>query len=233
MNKKVGILGINLSLMNFDESIQFIKKRIKLKKGTVVYCCTLNEVKMVNEDKNFEYLFNKADLITPDGMPLVWGIRLKTGKGERVYGPELMEEILSMDFCKYVFVGDKKNMSFFKKIGDYIVMPMKDKFSVEDYNELFIKLNMSKGQLVWLGLGSKKQVEVAYEMKKRGLNKVIVTVGAAFDFISGNKKQAPRWLRNLGGEWLFRLFTEPRRLGGRYLKIMKFLGKSVYKKVIN
>lgn len=218
--------------MGFSESVEFIRKRVELKKGAVVYCCTLNEVKMVNEDNKFFKLFNKADLITPDGMPLVWGLQLKTGRGERVYGPELMEKILSMGFCENIFVGDQKNMNYFRKRGDYIVMPMKEKFSEVDYNQLFNQLKKLKGELVWLGLGSKKQVEVAYEMKRRGLNKVMITVGAAFDFISGNKRQAPKWLRNLGGEWLFRLFAEPRRLGERYLKIIKFLGRRVYKKIV-
>ena len=64
---------------------------------------------------------------------------------------------------------------------------------------------------------------VADDLKKRLPDKVYVTVGAAFDFLSGNKKQAPKWLRNMGGEWLFRLLCEPIRLGKRYLKIIGFL----------
>ena len=64
---------------------------------------------------------------------------------------------------------------------------------------------------------------VADDLKKRLPDKVYVTVGAAFDFLSGNKKQAPKWLRNMGGEWLFRLLCEPIRLGKRYLKIIEFL----------
>ena len=46
---------------------------------------------------------------------------------------------------------------------------------------------------------------------------VVVGVGAAFDMISGRRRQAPRWMREHGLEWLFRLFQEPRRLWRRYL----------------
>ncbi len=46
---------------------------------------------------------------------------------------------------------------------------------------------------------------------------VLVGVGAAFDFLSGNKPQAPRWMQRSGLEWLFRLTTDPRRLWQRYL----------------
>ncbi len=45
---------------------------------------------------------------------------------------------------------------------------------------------------------------------------VLIGVGAAFDFLSGRKKQAPRWVQRAGLEWLFRLGSEPRRLGRRY-----------------
>jgi len=52
---------------------------------------------------------------------------------------------------------------------------------------------------------------------------VMVGVGAAFDFHSGNKRQAPRWIQRLGFEWLFRLASEPRRLWPRYRKCPKFV----------
>jgi len=50
------------------------------------------------------------------------------------------------------------------------------------------------------------------------VNAVMFAVGAAFDFISGNKRRAPRWMRNCGLEWVFRMMMEPRRLAMRYLK---------------
>jgi len=102
-------------------------------------------------------------------------------------------------------------------------MPIKERFDREDYKNLLEKINKTNGKIVWLGLGAKKQIEVANELKKRGIKKVIITVGAAFDYLSGNKKQAPKILRNSGLEWLYRLLTEPKRLWPRYSQIIKFL----------
>lgn len=224
MNKTKEIFGLNISYRSFLESILWIEKRTRGNKGWVVYCCTLNEIVMNWDDKKIKKIFKKADLLTADGMPLVWVLRHKTKrKVERVYGPDLMERMLDRVKDSHIFVGDKKNEKYFHEYGKYIVMPIKEKFNKNDYQKLFDRINKEKGKIVWLGLGSRKQIETAYELKKMGMSKVIITVGAAFDFLSGNKKQSPIWLRNIGGEWLFRLINEPSRLFKRYLKIGIFL----------
>lgn len=76
---------------------------------------------------------------------------------------------------------------------------------------------------MWIGLGAKKQIVVADELYKRLPNRVYITVGAGFDFLSGNVSQAPRWLREIGGEWLYRIYREPKRLIPRYYKIIGWL----------
>jgi len=70
-------------------------------------------------------------------------------------------------------------------------------------------------QLLFVGLGTPKQ-DLWMARHKHRLPMVQVGVGAAFDFISGNKKQAPAWLQRIGLEWFFRLCSEPRRLWARY-----------------
>ena len=69
---------------------------------------------------------------------------------------------------------------------------------------------------------------VADELSRRFSDKVFITVGAAFDFLAKTKKQAPIWTQKIGLEWFFRLVTEPKRLGTRYLKILIFLGKKLF-----
>lgn len=223
MKNNIKIFGIKISARSMDETVGWIKEKINSKKGGVIYCATMNEIQMCENNSLIKKMFEKADLITADGMPLVWGIRYKIGKGERVYGPDLMNKLIYGNKNRHIFVGNIKNKNYFKKIGSYVVMPMKDKFTEGDYKNLFEKINKLSGKIVWLGLGSRKQVEVAYELKKRGIKKIIITVGAAFDFLSGNIKQAPKWLRNIGGEWIFRLINEPKRLWPRYIQIIKFL----------
>lgn len=244
--------GVKLCNAGFDDICQ----KVIEKKPVVIACCTLNEIVMANDDKEFMKKINYCDMIVPDGMPLVWYLKRNAGKGERVYGPELMKKILITNYelrinnqdlpltpslkkegenfflknefganFKHLFVGHEKNRKFFLKFGDYVVMPMKERFDKNDMNDLEKVIKRSGANVVWLGLGAKKQVEVAYELKKRKINKTVITVGAAFDFLSGNKIQAPKWIRNNGGEWLFRLISEPKRLGKRYGKIFWFLVK--------
>jgi N-acetylglucosaminyldiphosphoundecaprenol N-acetyl-beta-D-mannosaminyltransferase len=78
------------------------------------------------------------------------------------------------------------------------------------------RLNGMRGDVIWVALGAPRQ-ELWMARNRAALDApLLVGVGAAFDFLSGAKPQAPRWLRHAGLEWLFRLATEPRRLAGRY-----------------
>lgn len=86
----------------------------------------------------------------------------------------------------------------------------------EEQRALYARITASQAQLVFVGLGCPRQEIWAYEARDR-LNMPIVAVGAAFDFISGSKPQAPEWMQNRGLEWLFRLTHEPGRLWRRYL----------------
>lgn len=216
-----------ISSLSFNETVERIKNWSNGEQTRLVFCCTLNEIMEAEENVEFGKLLKAGDLLTPDGMPLVWWLRWQGKKVERVYGPEILQKfiILNLKFKnRMVFVGDEKNRDFFEKYGDYIVMPMRQRFEKEDYDVLIKSIGkVSGGKIVWLGLGARKQIEVASELKRRKIGGVVVTVGAAFDFISGNKKQAPRWIRQAGGEWLFRLIMEPKRLGQRYFKIISWL----------
>jgi len=212
----------NISNMSFIETFN----KMFNGKGLLILCCTLSDIMMAESDSEVYNAMKHADILTPDGMPLVWWLKYKTGKSERVYGPDLLKKFLTSNFqfpIKQLFVGDEKNKKYFKKYGNYVVLPIKDVFDKNDIDFLVKKIEKYKSKIVWVGLGSRKQIIVADQLKKRLPNLVYVTVGAAFDFLSGNKKQAPIWMQQSGLEWLFRLMSEPRRLGKRYFKIIIFV----------
>jgi len=227
-SKRTDIFGLLINHLSLQETIERILSWIRKRQGGVIYCCTMNEIMMANEDAKLKkFLSNNKAILTPDGMPLVWGLRLKGfKKAERVYGPELLENFINQNKnykIKQLFIGDGKNRKYFEKFGSYMVLPYRDEFREGDYIRMVDKIKKSKTKLIWLGLGAKKQIIVADRLHKMLPGVVLVTVGAAFDFISKNKKQAPKWLRRIGGEWLFRCFQEPRRLVKRYFKILMFL----------
>ena len=82
--------------------------------------------------------------------------------------------------------------------------------------EVVERINGSGANLVWVGLGTGKQERWMAEHLGKVQAPVMIGVGAAFDLLSGQKPQAPRWMQRSGFEWLFRLATEPRRLWRRY-----------------
>jgi N-acetylglucosaminyldiphosphoundecaprenol N-acetyl-beta-D-mannosaminyltransferase len=213
--------------LSLEETLKEILRRIKDEKGGKIYCCTLNEVVMASENMEFKKILSRGDILTPDGMPLVWGMRNKGFSGaQRVYGPDLLEKFLKLskkEKIKSLFIGDKKNQNYFLKFGEYLVVPYKDKFNKNDLDKMKKFVEKSSAKLVWVALGAEKQIYVSDNLSKKLPNKVFVTVGAAFDFLSGIKKQAPVWMRNRGLEWLFRLINEPKRLWRRYFKIGYFL----------
>ncbi len=85
-----------------------------------------------------------------------------------------------------------------------------------DIAELVDRLRVFQADLVWVGLGTpKRDVILQRLVNEHGF--VAVGVGAAFDFLSGAKQEAPRFLHGTGLEWLHRLVSEPRRLWRRYL----------------
>ena len=180
-------------------------------------------------DPAYRAMMNAADLIVPDGMPLVWLGRVRgMALRRRVYGPELMLSLCerTSGYRHFFFggapgVSDQLASALKNKIPGLQVAgtyspPFRPLTELED-EEVVAELNRASPDVVWVGLGTPKQERWMYEHRDRLNAAVLLGVGAAFDFHSGTKKQAPGWMRERGLEWLFRLLQEPRRLGRRYL----------------
>jgi N-acetylglucosaminyldiphosphoundecaprenol N-acetyl-beta-D-mannosaminyltransferase len=87
----------------------------------------------------------------------------------------------------------------------------------EEDREIVTMISRAAPDVLWVGLGTPKQERWMHEHRDKLQVPVLVSVGAAFDFLSRRRNQAPRWMREHGLEWLFRLLQEPRRLWRRYL----------------
>ena len=94
-----------------------------------------------------------------------------------------------------------------------------EKNSQEKLNEQHIikKIKAAQPHILWLGIGSPKQVELASRWRQHLPNTTIICVGAAFNLLTGQTSMCPAWLQRLGLEWLFRLVVEPQRLWRRYV----------------
>jgi N-acetylglucosaminyldiphosphoundecaprenol N-acetyl-beta-D-mannosaminyltransferase len=195
------------------------------------YVCVSNVHVTMESYDSVEYraIVNGADLVTPDGMPLVWALRLFGVAGAtRVYGPTLTVHVLERAAAAGAAVGfygaspevlarmsDACRRRFPGLRVAYAHAPPFRQLTAAEDAAVVREINASGVYILFVGLGCPKQ-ERWMASHKGTVNAVMLGVGAAFDFLAGVKPQAPAWMQRVGLEWLFRLATEPRRLWRRY-----------------
>lgn len=225
----VSLLGIYLDTTSYTETTQQVMGWARA--GESRYICVAN-VHMLMEAydlPDFRTMINAADIVTPDGMPLVWVMRLKGfPHQERVYGPTLMLKVIEMAAAEKIPVG---LLGGTPQVLEQLNFNLKQKFPLldiafsfsppfrpstrSDDDQLVSLIRSSGARILFVGLGCPKQERWMAEHRDK-IQTVMIGVGAAFDFHAGKKRQAPAWLQSLGLEWLFRLLQEPGRLWRRY-----------------
>jgi N-acetylglucosaminyldiphosphoundecaprenol N-acetyl-beta-D-mannosaminyltransferase len=184
------------------------------------------------QDDELRRIHNEAGMATPDGMPLVWlGRRAGAPHMERVYGPDLMLEVVSRGLdsgWRHYFYGGQPGVpqELSRQLqarfpGLEVVGAWSPPFRQLVPNEIenvTAAINATNADIVWVGLSTPKQERWMSEFRPRLNAPVLIGVGAAFDIHSARARQAPRWMRQRGLEWFYRLLHEPRRLAGRYLR---------------
>jgi N-acetylglucosaminyldiphosphoundecaprenol N-acetyl-beta-D-mannosaminyltransferase len=201
-------------------------------KGESRYVCvaTVNNVIEAYDDPAYGAIMEAADLVTPDGMPLVWGLRfLGVPAATRVYGPDLTPAVCQLaaeegipvgfyggaqDVLKELTAKLPRRFPGLKVV--YSDSPPFRQLTPNEERRTLEDLDRSGARILFVGLGAPKQ-EWWMAAHKQKVNAVMLGVGAAFDFLAGKKRQAPRLVQRLGLEWLYRLAHEPRRLWRRYL----------------
>ncbi|MFM8710339.1 MAG: WecB/TagA/CpsF family glycosyltransferase [Sphingomonadales bacterium] len=199
-----------------------------------VSCTGAHGLVEANENAVFSEVLKSFYLNLPDGMPLVWLAKLKGfSDAGRCYGPNVFASLLaktaSLD-TSHFFCGGKPGVAEELAqvatntwIGVNIAGTHCPPFRVLDEMELQVladQINRSGASVVWIGLSTPKQEVFASRLAPLLKAKLIITVGAAFDFYTGKVSQAPTWIQRSGLEWFYRLMQEPRRLAPRYLKIV-------------
>lgn len=225
------LLGTRIDATSYEDATRSVIARAKA--GDSCYVCASN-VHMIMEgydDPEFMHIVNGAALVTPDGMPLVWGLRqLGIGEATRVYGPTL-----TLHVCKAaadhgipiaLYGGTEESLAAFTAFlhgrfpGIRVACAIAPPFlplSAEEDDTYTRQIVASGARILFVGIGCPKQERwmAAHESK---IPAVMLGVGAAFDFHSGQVRQAPPLMQRMGLEWLYRLCMEPRRLWKRYLK---------------
>jgi N-acetylglucosaminyldiphosphoundecaprenol N-acetyl-beta-D-mannosaminyltransferase len=229
---KFQLLGVKIDAVQIPDVISRMCDWITQHSTTRYITVTgMHGVMEAHHSAKFRTVLDDADMIVPDGMPLVWISRLRgCGLQRRVYGPELMlrfcQETAGHGYRHFIYGGDAgvpEQLAARLEVlcpGIRIVgmhaPPFRPLTSEEDAAAVDM-VNRAAPDVLWVGLGTPKQDRWMHEHRDRLRVPVMVGVGAAFDFLAERKKQAPAWIQEHGLEWLFRLLQEPRRLWKRYL----------------
>lgn len=233
MNQDINILGLKISSIVYEDVLNKVIYWLRNKKPAYICVASVNLVMKSQSNQNLLKGVNKADLVTADGMPLVWISKIYGAKNiARVYGPTLMLKLCDLARKKHwniFLLGGKEKQSqvlkqnLLKKFPNLNIVGHLDTpnrhIPIKQIQQIRQIINSSKADIVFVGLGCPWQELWMIENRKYLKPQVLIGVGAAFDFISGYVKQAPVWIQNMGMEWLFRLFQEPGRLWQRYLVV--------------
>jgi N-acetylglucosaminyldiphosphoundecaprenol N-acetyl-beta-D-mannosaminyltransferase len=231
---RTDILGVGVSAINLDDAVSRIERWIRERSRNYVCVTGVHGVMESRRDRQLRAVHNAAGMVTADGMPLVLFSRL-TGQSRtrRVYGPDLMRTMTAVSelrgYRQFYYGGavgitDELTRVLLNEhpqlnVVGAVCPPFRDLTSTEDAI-IVTTINAARPDIVWVGLSTPKQER--WMAQHLGLidAPVMIGVGAAFDFLAGTKRQAPRWMQQCGLEWLFRLCSEPRRLWRRYAYIV-------------
>lgn len=227
--------GVPITACTPTQAAQEVLRRATspLDHGVDIHLTPAYTVALTDMDPAFGEMLKQATINFPDGKAVVWANQLRHRKlnlpSTRVYGPDLFLEVFERGQevgLRHYLLGSTPEVlatlteNLRRRFRQAIIVgsesPPFRALTSDEQAEQRERLVASGAQIVWIGLGTPKQDWEAARLA-RELPLVFVAVGAAFDFVAGTKRQAPRWMQQHGVEWLFRLASEPRRLWKRYL----------------
>jgi N-acetylglucosaminyldiphosphoundecaprenol N-acetyl-beta-D-mannosaminyltransferase len=225
------VLGVPVDGVQIPEVIARMEGWIAARvPGRFIAVTGMHGVMEAQHDPAFKDVLNAADLVVPDGAPLVWlGRWHGNALARRVYGPELM-----LAFCQQTAQEGYRHFFYggAPSVPELLAAVLRQRYNITvagaysppfrplsagENEEVARQIRAAAPDILWVGLGTPRQEHWIYDHRAQLGVPLMVGVGAAFDIISGRVKQAPFWMREHGFEWLFRLLQEPRRLWRRYL----------------
>lgn len=226
---RLDIIGSQVTAAPFDVLVALILDWAKQRNSKSVCVANTHMLVEAYQQPSFRKVLQQADMVTPDGMPLVWMLKLMGVKNQdRVAGLDLMRAVCqraSEQGVRVYFLGSmdlilqKMRRRLHREfpnllIADMEPLPFRPLTSEED-QALIQRVNESGAGLVMVALGCPKQ-ECWMAEHKEEIKAVMIGLGGAFPVYAGIHRRAQLWVRNIGLEWFYRLIQEPRRLWKRY-----------------
>ena len=228
---RANILGVGIHAINMEITLSTIDRWVSQREPHYVCLTTVHGVMLCQRDKKLWYILNSAGLVAPVGMPLVWLSRLKGfSQIARVRDPELMfavgERSAQKNYRHFIYGGaegvpELLAEEFTRRYPGLVITgtfsPPFRPLTREEDDQVVQMINESQADIVWVALGCPKQERWMAAHVGRLSAPVLIGVGAGIDFVTKQKREAPRWMQQIALEWLFRFINEPRRLWYRSL----------------
>lgn len=220
---------VSISAITFSDAMRLALTAKEQGGQLSFHFCSVNGVVEAARNPALRIALDAASVAAPDGMPLVWLGRAAGRRVQRVCGPDFMPALLDGGRdtgYRHFFYGGAEGVA--ERLSErmterfpglHIVgveTPPFGPLTGKDNDDAIDRINAADADCVWLGVSTPKQDIWLFEHRARLEAPVVLAVGAAFDFLSGARARAPRWMQRAGLEWLFRLLTEPGRLWRRY-----------------
>jgi N-acetylglucosaminyldiphosphoundecaprenol N-acetyl-beta-D-mannosaminyltransferase len=225
------VIGFPVAVLSFEQQVDAVVGWAKQKLSKVVCVANVHMLTEASWDDELATVLHQADLVTPDGMPLVWMVQLlRRTQQDRVAGMDFMQaicqEAMAQDVSVYFLGSEQRVLDQMRvrlmrefpqlKVAGMEPLPMLSLPIVVD-PAVVEQVNSSGAGIVFLSLGCPKQEKWMAAYRDR-LSAVMVGVGGVFPVHAGIQRRAPSFVRSAGLEWLYRLVQEPGRLWGRYSK---------------
>lgn len=241
----VNVLGINLSELKNAEVVQEIKKIINGHESKYITTPNPEIILNAHRDEELFYILNKAALSLVDGFGLQLAARLMGEKIPRLTGADLTKILLKdaeETGIKVIILNWENGLSSESEISaalsnlypnlNFSILDIADRQKLNDYQKE--KINSKKAQILFCTFGSPYQEKIIYHhLKDWPTVKLAVGVGGAFDFITKKAIRAPKFLRRIGLEWIWRLIIKPRRIRRIYNATLVFIIKVLRARFIN
>lgn len=229
--EKKNVLGVRIDVIDYDGAVNSILDAARLRRPLALTALAVHGLMTAVFDKEQRFRLNHLDIVAPDGQPVRWALNwlYRARLRERVYGPNLslaVCERAEREGLSVYFYGSTPDilsrlraslLQRFPRLGVAGMSPSRfRRLTPKEKKDVVTDILHSGASIVFVGLGCPRQEVWAFEFRD-SLSVPILAVGAAFPFLAAALPQAPQWMQDYGLEWLFRLWTEPRRLWKRYL----------------
>jgi N-acetylglucosaminyldiphosphoundecaprenol N-acetyl-beta-D-mannosaminyltransferase len=229
---KVNIAGTGISNITLPETITLFGEWIRTGQKKRVCVTPVNCVVWAASDPRLQDIYNSADLVLCDGVPLIWASRFLGGKTlrGRVTGLDLLPEFVR--YChennhSMFFLGGSDTT--LRNVRDQLAVsypgiqvtgtfspPYRQSFTSEENEEMVRLINSARPDILWVSLTAPKQDFWIAQVFAQLDVKIAIGIGGALEVLAGDISRAPRWMQKNGLEWLHRFLKEPKRLFRRY-----------------